>query len=124
MTPARLVREFHEKFGFPVADTPGLADEELASARQRFLDEEVNEVRKAVEAGDLENLAQELADVIYVTYGTALTYGIDLDEVLARVHRSNMTKEGSQDGKAVKGPDFEPVDLSDLFPDDPEEPEE
>ncbi|WP_184543479.1 MazG nucleotide pyrophosphohydrolase domain-containing protein [Streptosporangium becharense] len=107
-----MVREFHERFGFPVADALTTPDETLVRLRQRLLDEEVKEVTQAVEAGDLKNLAQELADVVYVVYGTALTYGIDLDAVLAEVHRSNMTKEGSQNGKAGKGPNYEPPDLA------------
>ncbi|MEU6999920.1 MazG nucleotide pyrophosphohydrolase domain-containing protein [Nonomuraea sp. NPDC046570] len=116
MTPAQMVREFHERFGFPVADTPAAPDERMARLRQRLLAEEVTEVGQAVESGDLVNLAQELADVVYVVYGTAITYGIDLDAVLAEVHRANMTKEGSKDGKAVKGPGFRPPDLSGLVP--------
>lgn len=107
-----MVRQFHDKFGFPVSETLAEPSEPLGRRRQSFLDEEVNEVRKAVEAGDLKNLAQELADVVYVTYGTALTYGIDLDAVLAEVHRSNMTKSGTKDGKAVKGPDYDPPNMA------------
>lgn len=40
-------------------------------------------------------IAGPLADIVYVAYGTAVTYGIDLDMVLAGVHRSNMSKLGT-----------------------------
>ncbi|GAA3408433.1 hypothetical protein [Streptosporangium vulgare] len=84
-SPARLVREFHEKrSGSPSPTPPGLPSAELARLRQRFLDEEVAEVAQAAEAGDLAGVAHELADVVYVAYGTALTYGIDLDRVPRR----------------------------------------
>jgi predicted HAD superfamily Cof-like phosphohydrolase len=45
-------------------------------------------------------IADALADIVYVVYGAALTYGIDLDAVLREVHRSNMSKLDS-DGKPV-----------------------
>ncbi|GAA0840586.1 MazG nucleotide pyrophosphohydrolase domain-containing protein [Streptosporangium amethystogenes subsp. fukuiense] len=115
-SPARLVREFHEKIGLPLSDAPGLPPVELARLRQKFLDEEVAEVTQAAEAGDLAGVAHELADVVYVAYGTALTYGIDLDAVIAEVHRANMTKSGTKGGKAMKGPGFVPPDLSGIVP--------
>ena len=43
------------------------------------------------EKADLIGIADALADIVYVVYGTALTYGIDLDSVLREVHRSNMS---------------------------------
>lgn len=107
-----MVRQFHDKFSFPVSETPAEPSEPLVRLRQKLLTDEVAEVAQAVELGDLKNLAQELADVVYVAYGTALTYGIDLDVALARVHKSNMTRSGSEGGKAVKGPGYEPPDLS------------
>lgn len=64
-------------------------------------------------------MADALADMVYVVHGTALAYGIPLDEVLAEVHRSNMSKLGLDgrpilraDGKAVKGPGFAAADVA------------
>jgi predicted HAD superfamily Cof-like phosphohydrolase len=57
--------------------------------------------------------------MVYVIHGTALAYGIPLDEVLAEVHRSNMSKLGRggrpilrADGKVVKGPGFAAADVA------------
>lgn len=68
---------------------------------------------------DREALAKELADVVYVAYGTALAYGIDLDIALREVHESNMTKlddDGKaivrDDGKILKGPNYRPPILA------------
>lgn len=68
--------------------------------------------------GPLDRLAHELADVVYVAYGTALVHGIDLDAVLAEIHRSNMTKIGPdgsvsrrEDGKVLKGEHYEAPDV-------------
>ncbi|WP_433293216.1 MazG nucleotide pyrophosphohydrolase domain-containing protein [Actinoplanes sp. CA-030573] len=127
-SPWRLVREFHEVFGLAHADRPASIPAELAVVRQRLLDEEVAEVVEASAAVQqdpsperLASLARELADVVYVAYGTAISHGIDLDAVIAEVHRANMSKLGDdgrpvvRDGKVQKGPNFRPPDLASLF---------
>jgi len=111
-SPADLVREFHERFRLPMAELPALVDAGLARQRHQLLLSEVTEVYDAMLHGSLDGVAQELADCVYVLYGTALTYGIDLDAVLAEVHAANMTKlddDGQPiviDGKVVKGPNY------------------
>ncbi len=67
------------------------------------------EFADATQRKDIADIADALADIAYVTYGAAVTYGIDLDAVLAEVHRSNMSKLGDdgrpvlrEDGKVLK----------------------
>jgi predicted HAD superfamily Cof-like phosphohydrolase len=117
-SPAALVREFHETFDIPVADAPRSITRDRASARQCLIDEEVGELAEAVASERLDRIAHELADVVYVAYGTAASYGIDLDAVIAEVHRANMTKLDAQgrpvrraDGKILKGPNYRPPDV-------------
>ena len=69
-----------------------------------------------------EHALKELADLVYVCYQYAENMGWFLDEALNRVHESNMSKldkDGKpiyrDDGKVLKGPDYKPPDLSDLF---------
>ena len=64
---------------------------------------------------------KELADLVYVAYQYAENMGWDLDEALNRVHQSNMSKLGEdgnpiyrEDGKVLKGPNYQPPNLSDL----------
>jgi len=97
---------------------PGWPSAELAALRQRLLVEETVEVGEAVADDDLAAIAQELADVVYIAYGTALTYGIDLDAVIAEVHRANLSKLDENgrplyrfDGKVAKGPRYQPPDI-------------
>jgi hypothetical protein len=57
----------------------------------------------------------ELADVVYLAYGTAHAYAIDLDVALAEVHRANLQKANGPrraDGKAMKPEGFVPPDMS------------
>ncbi len=65
---------------------------------------------------------KELADLVYVCYQYAENMGWDLDEAMNRVHLSNMSKldeEGNpiyrEDGKVLKGPNYEPPTLTDLL---------
>jgi phosphoribosyl-ATP pyrophosphohydrolase len=66
---------------------------------------------------DKQNLTKELSDLIYVAIGTAVTFGLPLEEVFRRTHESNMTKDGGvrEDGKVLKGEGYQPPTFEDLF---------
>lgn len=101
------VAEFHRRIGADVRTTPTPAPQG-ALRRCEFVEEEAAELRAAVCAGDIVQIADALGDLLYVTYGTALHFGIDVDEVFAEIHRSNMTKSPAGNQKAVKGPRYSP----------------
>lgn len=115
--PATLVRSFHRVFGLPANDRPTRVSDELADVRARLHAEENAELIAAIRRGDLAEIAQELADVVYVAYGTAISYGIDLDAAVDAVHRANMSKLDDNgrpimvDGKVSKGPHYQPPDI-------------
>ncbi|MFE0907579.1 pyrophosphohydrolase domain-containing protein [Streptomyces rochei] len=118
-SPADLVRAFHHAFGLDARSVPTEVAPELAAHRGELLAEEAAEVAEVSVTGPLDRLAHELADVVYVAYGTALVHGIDLDEVIAEIHRSNMTKLGPDgrvsrraDGKVLKGDHYEAPDVA------------
>lgn len=92
------VRAFHEACGVPVLDAPALPENRIG-LRLDILDEEHKEFRRAVERRDIVQVADALADVIYVAVGTALEFGIPLDRVWAEVQRSNMAKRDPATGK-------------------------
>jgi len=116
---AFAVAEFHRAFNLPMQRTPSTKiDQSLARLRIALLEEEVSEFAVASEKRDLIGIADALADIVYVVYGTALTYGIDLDSAVREVHRSNMSKLGSDgkplirdDGKVLKSELYFPPDL-------------
>lgn len=118
-----LVREFHEAFNRPIRDTPDVGSPEERILRVRLMLEEVLEFAKAAgvlvaldgeiiptvqhlgfSAGlfepDLVQMAHELADIEYVTQGTAVQLGIPLDACVVEVHAANMRKLGP-DGKPI-----------------------
>lgn len=117
-----MVREFHEAFSLPVRDTPDVGAPEERVLRVRLMLEEVLEFAKAAgisvhaPAGAMNGMAgvgvyvigepilaamaHELADVAYVTHGTAVQLGIPLLAVTQEVHSANMRKLGP-DGKPI-----------------------
>lgn len=66
---------------------------------------------------DVVEIADAIADSIYVQLGAALQWGIDADRCFDLVHQSNMSKfiDGHRCEKTqkwIKGPSYTPVDLS------------
>lgn len=96
------VRAFHVACDVPVLDMPCCPPEDRAILRSKLLGEEYQEVIQAIWAEDIEEIADGLADLIYVAVGTALEYGIPLDRVWAEVQRSNMAKIDPSTGKVTK----------------------
>jgi predicted HAD superfamily Cof-like phosphohydrolase len=84
--------------------------------RRTLIEEEAAELLEAIDEGDVEHIAREMADVLYVVWGTALVYGIDLDAAFREVHRAAMDKMRAglrrEDGKILKPPGFRPPDMT------------
>lgn len=97
------VKEFQTAVGQNVGQAPAFPDNSERALRMRLLEEEFDEYNEGEYHNDLENIAKELADIIYIVCGTAVSYGIPLDKVFDEVHRSNMAK--LVDGKPIRRDD-------------------
>lgn len=110
------VLEFHKVFCVDqIGTTPAVPNHGTPELRRKLMLEELDETVKAMHEGDLPEVADGLADLIYVAIGTAISYGIDLREVWSEVHRTNMAKVGGHrrdDGKWQKPPDWTPPDIA------------
>lgn len=93
MARIKNVTEFHRKFGHLSNDKPVHLTRRKLRERIEFLEEELEEFRRAVEAQDLAEQADALVDFVYVAMGTADMLGLPWDELWADVHRANMAKE-------------------------------
>lgn len=114
-TVQRGVQEFHKKYGCVVLHSPRMPDAKTLLLRARLIVEEAGEFMNAANNEDMVGMCDALADLLYVTYGTAVVMGVDMEPISAEVQRSNMTKDGGgQDsgGKVMKGPDFEEPDIA------------
>jgi predicted HAD superfamily Cof-like phosphohydrolase len=102
------VKDFHQAFGQRIGEKPELPSPEERCLRIRLLEEEFEEYMAGEGNDDITEIADALADLIYIACGTAVSYGIPLDKVFAEVHRSNMAKlvDGKplyrEDGKVMK----------------------
>ena len=115
------VTEFHRLYGLPVGDqtAPAMLSPERRELREDLIQEEADEIFLA---GDLPNLAQELADIIYVAVGYAVELGIDIGAVFQEVHFSNMSKLDDNglpvfrpDGKVMKTDNYFPPDVASVI---------
>ena len=113
-----MVEEFHRKFDILVHASPTIPNETTKELRVRLIQEEFDELKEALAQDDLIALAKEMADLLYVVYGTAVSYGIDMEPVFQEVHRSNLSKVGGYkraDGKWVKPPTYSPASLEPIL---------
>jgi predicted HAD superfamily Cof-like phosphohydrolase len=116
--PLEMVREFHLAFALPWRDRPQTVSAAERALRQALIQEEFEEFVRAAESDDLVGVADALADLLYVVYGAAGAYGIDIRPVFAEVHRSNMAKVGGRRdarGKLQKPEGWQPPQLGPIL---------
>ena len=113
MTNFEKVKEFMTTFGQEVKDKAEFPNEKIVELRKKLIDEEFNELKDAINENDLIEVADALTDILVVTYGAGVAFGIDLDKCFKEVHRSNMSKlteDGkpiyNEFGKVMKGPNY------------------
>ena len=114
----RMVTEFFRAFDVVIGTSPAIPDAATCALRLSLMQEEFDEVREALAQRDVEAVAKELADLLYVVYGTAVSCGLDMAPVFREVHRSNMSKVGGHkraDGKWIKPPSYSPARLQPIL---------
>ena len=117
------VREFHRAFGIAAPNSAtGIVADAVRKSREALMREELRELINAMSDEEVVAIADGLADLLYVVFGTAVAYGIPIDDVFAEVHESNMTKLDEhgrpvvgKDGKRLKGPFYRPPDIESLL---------
>ncbi len=122
------IEDFQRAAGAKRPSVPTVPSAEVLQLRQQLIREEYEEVTEAIEkltavssngtAPDVTELAHELADLLYVVYGTFSSCGVDADAVFAEVHRANMEKIGGPrraDGKLLKPPGWQPADVESVI---------
>ena len=101
----KAVSEFHETFGAPILETPQIPSNDRCELRVSLLQEELNELKEAIEKGDVVEIADALADLQYVLSGAVLEFGMGtkFDALFDEVQRSNMSKacDSQQDALAT-----------------------
>ena len=119
MTNFDKVGVFMKTFGQEVKNKPSLSDNKINELRVSLIQEELDELKEAMNNKDLLEVADALTDLLYVTYGAGHAFGIDLDKCFNEVQNSNMSKLGldgkpiyNDKGKVMKGPNYFKPDLT------------
>ena len=119
MTNFNDVKKFMETFGQEVKTKADFPSDKIVKLRYDLIQEELEEFGEAIRSRNLTEIADSLTDILYVTYGAGIAFGIDLDKCFDEVQRSNMSKLGedgkpiyNEHGKVMKGPNYFKPDLS------------
>jgi predicted HAD superfamily Cof-like phosphohydrolase len=106
---------------------PTLISTDDYNLRYKLGKEELDEYLEACNNGDIIEVADALADQLYILLGTMVSHGMGdvIEDIFDEVHRSNMSKLGldgkplyREDGKVLKGPNYSPPNVSKYLLDD------
>ena len=113
MTNFEKVGVFMKTFGQEVKTKSELSSNKINKLRIGLIEEELDELKKAINDKDIKEVADALTDILYVTYGAGHAFGINLDNCFSEVQNSNMSKLDSNgkpiyndNGKVMKGPNY------------------
>jgi predicted HAD superfamily Cof-like phosphohydrolase len=115
------LKEFHKAFDCVSNKYPETPDTETALLRVKLVVSEASELTEAIANKDKVEIFDAIIDLLYVTIGTAVSYGMAdvLCEGFRQVHENNMSKLGrdgkplkDESGKVIKPVGYRPVDLS------------
>ena len=119
MTNFNKVGTFMKTFGQEVKSKPSFSTDKINKLRLDLIEEELTELKEAMNNNDLLEVADALTDILYVTYGAGHAFGINLDKCFEEVQNSNMSKLDengkpiyNEHGKVMKGPSYFKPDLS------------
>jgi len=108
-----------EVFGQEVKTKAEFPSDKVIQLRYNLIKEELDEFSQALKDKNLVEAADALTDILYVTYGAGVAFGIDLDKCFDEVQKSNMSKLGddgkpiyNDQGKVMKGPKYFKPDLN------------
>ncbi len=119
MSNFEYVKTFMKTFGQEVKEKAEFPSDKITTLRYDLINEELAELKEAIDKKDIKEVADALTDILYVTYGAGHAFGINLDNCFKEVQNSNMSKLGNDGkpiyndkGKVMKGPNYFKPDLN------------
>lgn len=99
------VSQFHKTFKAPILDTPQIPAKERCNLRINLMQEELDEIKEAINNNNITEVLDGLCDLLYVLNGSILEFGMGeiFDSSFEEVQRSNMSKacESQQEALAT-----------------------
>ena len=113
MTNFEKVGLFMKTFGQEIKVKASFSSDKINKLRVDLIEEELRELKEAINKKDLQETIDALTDILYVTYGAGHAFGVNLDKCFEEVQNSNMSKldnDGkpifNESGKVMKGPNY------------------
>ena len=113
MTNFEKVGLFMKTFGQEIKTNASLSSDKINKLRIDLIEEELEELKDAINKKDLKETVDALTDILYVVYGAGHAFGVNLDKCFEEVQNSNMSKLGedgkpiyNENGKVMKGPNY------------------
>ena len=110
----KAVKEFYTGCGIQdqLQDSPTpFIEQRIKDLRIRLIAEEFEELKTGIKEENIVEIADALADLLYVIHGTTLAFGLQnhMRKIYEEVHFSNMSKmvggvKIDEGGKMLKGP--------------------
>lgn len=122
MTQYDKVKKFHEIYECNIGDEAAFPSDAERDLRKKLLQEEFEEYITAEANNNLVEVADALGDMLYIIYGTAVSYGLPINDIFDEIHNSNLSKLDEnglpirrEDGKIMKGPNYFKPDISSII---------
>jgi predicted HAD superfamily Cof-like phosphohydrolase len=122
MTQYHKVKKFHEIYECNIGDEAAFPSDTERDLRKKLLQEEFEEYITAEADNNLVEVADALGDMLYIIYGTAVSYGLPINDIFDEIHNSNLSKLDEnglpirrEDGKIMKGPNYFKPDISSII---------
>ena len=100
-----MVTTFHKTFGHPAPTEPTPLSKKRGEFRVELIQEEINELRDAINEGDQVEICDGLGDIIYLAVGTMVEMGLVGDighRIMNSIQDSNMSKACMTEDEARK----------------------
>jgi predicted HAD superfamily Cof-like phosphohydrolase len=104
----KMVEEFHRTFKAPILESPQIPSKERCILRVDLLQEELDELKEAIENNDLVEVADGLGDLMVILAGSILEFGFGekFNQIFENIHNSNMSKACASEQDAIDTVDF------------------
>jgi predicted HAD superfamily Cof-like phosphohydrolase len=100
----KMVEEFHKAFKAPILEKPQIPSKERCDLRITLLQEELDELKEAIENNDLVEVGDAFGDIMVILAGSILEFGMGekFNEIFENIHNSNMSKACNSQQEAIE----------------------
>ena len=101
-TITELIAHWSQTFGLPMKQGLGFPSRDRMELALRLIDEELAEVKQAIDNRDLVEVQDGLGDLLWVTIRAMMEFGIDPPTTIKNIYDSNMSKADFTEEDAMK----------------------